>query len=55
MEPDIKFRERAERYRRIARSMVNAKIASEIEKIADDYEHSAMAPVGARDFGARQW
>lgn len=53
MEPEMKFRERAERYRRIARNMVDAKIASEIEKIADDYELSAMAQAGGREIAVR--
>ena len=39
MEQVVKFKERAERYRRIARNTFNAKIADEIEKIAEDYEH----------------
>lgn len=38
MEPTIKVRERAERYRQIAHNTFNAKIADEIEKIAADYE-----------------
>ena len=41
MEPILKLRERAERYRRIARNTFNAKVACEIEKIAEDYEHHA--------------
>lgn len=41
MEPTLKLRERAERYRQIARNTFNAKIAGEIEKIAEDYEHRA--------------
>ena len=41
MEPTLKLRERAERYRQIARNTINAKIAGEIEKIAEDYEHRA--------------
>ena len=41
MEPTLKLRERAERYRRIARNTFNTKIADEIEKIAEDYEHRA--------------
>ncbi len=54
MEPEIKFRERAERYRRIARSMVDAKIANEIERIADDYELSAMAQADRHEVVARR-
>lgn len=39
MEPTLKLRERAERYRQIARNTFNTKVAGEIEKIAEDYEH----------------
>ncbi len=38
MPPMPKHRERAERYRQIARNTFNPKIAREIEKIAEDYE-----------------
>jgi hypothetical protein len=39
MQPTFKQRQRAERYRQIARNTFDAKIAREIEKIAEDYEH----------------
>lgn len=39
MEPTLKLKERAERYRQIARNTFNAKVADEIKKIAEDYEH----------------
>lgn len=41
MEPTLKLKERAARYRQIARNTFNVKIAGEIEKIAEDYEHRA--------------
>jgi hypothetical protein len=53
MEPTIKVRERAERYRQIAHNIFNAKIADEIEKIAADYELCATADQAASAFVAR--
>jgi hypothetical protein len=47
MEPTMKMRERAERYRQIAHNTFNAKIANEIEKIAQDYEHWATTDEGS--------
>ena len=52
MEPTLKLRERAERYRRIARNTFNAKIADEIEKIAEDYEHRAAGEESLIDHAA---
>jgi len=49
MEPTLKLRERAERYRQIARNTFNAKVAVEIEKIAEDYEHRARAEESAAE------
>jgi len=53
MEPTIKVRERAERYRQIAHNTFNAKIADEIEKIAEDYELWATAESRTSALGAR--
>jgi hypothetical protein len=47
MEPTLKLKERAERYRQIAQNTFDAKIAGEIEKIAQDYEHWATADEGS--------
>jgi len=40
-QPRLKHRERAERYRQIAQNTFDAKIAREIEQIAEDYEDRA--------------
>ena len=55
MEPTLKLRERAERYRQIARHTFNAKIADEIEKIAEDYEHRATSEEPVLDHAASHW
>jgi len=49
MEPELKLRERAERYRQIARNTLDPKVAREIAKIAEDYEHRAMAGAAANE------
>lgn len=54
MKPSLKQQERAERYRRIARNTFNAKIAGEIEKIAEDYEHRATNEEPVLEDAARQ-
>lgn len=53
MEPTFKLRERAERYRQIAHNTFNAKVADEIEKIAEDYEHWATNDQGSAALGMR--
>jgi len=55
MEPTLKLRERAERYRQIARNTFDAKIAGEIEKIAEDYEHHAADEKAAVERVASGW
>ena len=55
MEPTLKLRERAERYRQIARNTFDAKIAVEIEKIAEDYEHRATDQEAVVDRVASGW
>lgn len=55
MEPGLKFRERAERYRQIARNTFDPKIADEIKKIAEDYEHWATSEVSADGFASSRW
>ncbi len=55
MEPTFKLRERAARYRQIARNTFNAKIADEIEKIAEDYEHWVLAEESVAAIGASRW
>lgn len=55
MEPTLKLRERAERYRQIARNTFNAKIAGEIEKIAEDYEHRATDEQTVVERAASGW
>jgi hypothetical protein len=55
MDTDFKLRERAERYRQIARNTFNPKIAHEIEKIAEDYEHSALAEEGPPGAPSSRW
>jgi hypothetical protein len=52
MEPTLKLKERAARYRRIARNTFDAKIADEIEKIAEDYEHRAADEENAIEHAA---
>ena len=51
----LKQRLRAERYRQIAQNTFDAKIAREIEKIAEDYEHRATREelVSERAAGSR--
>jgi hypothetical protein len=53
MEPTIKVRERAARYRQIAHNIFDAKIAGEIEKIAEDYELCAGGDQAAAAFAAQ--
>jgi hypothetical protein len=55
MEPGIKLRERAERYRQIARNTFDPKIADEIKKIAEDYEHWVGDESTAHGLGAGRW
>ena len=55
MEPTLKLRERAERYRRIARNTFNAKIADEIEKIAEDYEHWSVEVESQLERASSRW
>ena len=55
MEPTLKLRERAERYRRIARNTFNAKIADEIEKIAEDYEHWTVEDESQLERASSRW
>ena len=55
MEPTLKLRERAERYRQIARNTFNVKIAGEIEKIAEDCEHRAANEEDGLERVASRW
>jgi hypothetical protein len=55
MEPTLKLRERAERYRQIARNTFDVKIAGEIEKIAEDYEHRAANEETGLERVASRW
>ncbi len=55
MEPTLKLRERAERYRQIARNTFNTKVAVEIEKIAEDYEHRATDDESHLERAASAW
>jgi hypothetical protein len=55
MEPTLKLRERAERYRQIARNTFDVKIAGEIEKIAEDYEHRAANEEAGLERAVSRW
>ena len=56
MEPTLKLKEeRAARYRRIARNTFNAKIADEIEKIAEDYEHWTVEDDRPLKYASGRW
>ena len=55
MEAGFKLRERAERYRQIARNTFDPKIADEIKKIAEDYEHWVMDDNTAHGLGGGRW
>lgn len=55
MEAALKVRERAERYRQIAQNTFDTKVANEIEKIAQDYEHGAALEEGPMALEARSW
>ncbi len=55
MEPGLKLRERAERYRQIARNTLDPKIADEIEKIAEDYEHWAVDETTVHGLSSGRW
>ena len=55
MESEFKQREVAERYRQIARNTLDPKIAGEIEKIAEDYEHWSMAEDTPHSLTSGRW
>jgi len=55
MEPALKLRERAERYRQIARNTLDPKVADEIKRIAEDYEHYVVDELTAHGLGAGRW
>jgi hypothetical protein len=55
MEPGLKLRERAERYRQIARNTFDPKIADEIKKIAEDYEHDAIGETTVHGLTSGRW
>jgi hypothetical protein len=55
MEADFKLRERAERYRQIARNTLDPKVADQIAKIAEDYEHWTGAEESVSRLGSGRW
>jgi hypothetical protein len=55
MEPGLKLRERVERYRQIARNTLDPKVADEIKKIAEDYEHWATDEASVHGLSSSRW
>lgn len=55
MEAEFKLRERAERYRQIARNTLDPKVADQIAKIAEDYEHWAGNEDSVSGLSASRW